>query len=139
MKNIKGFTLIELLMVISIIGLLSAIVLGSMQVSRDRGANAAIKQNISSLRSEVELLYSNSATASYANVCTDSKVMQIRGVINLASGATMVCYSNTSAWAASSPLKVSEGSFNYWCVDTSGTARGHATALGVNMTVCPTS
>lgn len=139
MKNVKGFTLIELLVVIGIIGLLSAVVLGSLQKSREKGANAAIKQNLSSLRSEIELFYSNAINPTYAGVCGDTKVMQIRSAANAVSGLTMVCYSNASTWAASSPLKGPEGTFNYWCVDTSGTARGHANALPVNATVCPTS
>ncbi len=136
MKNTKGFTLIELAMVITIIGLLSAIILGTIQINRDRGANASIKQNLNSLRSEVELLYSNSLST-YVGVCDITKVLQIRSVINQASGGTSVCYSNTVTWAASAPLKTPEGSNNYWCVDTRGTARGHATALPVNSTVCP--
>lgn len=127
------------MIVIAIIGLLSAIVLGSLQASRERGANSAVKQNLSSLRSEIELLYSNAATPTYVGVCSDAKIVKIRDAANVASGGTMVCYSNVGTWAASSPLKVPEGAYNYWCVDTSGTARGHASPLGVNVTVCPTS
>lgn len=126
-------------MVIAIIGLLSAVILGSMRVSRERGANSAIKQNLSSLRSEAELFYSNATNPTYTGVCNDAKILKIREAANAASGATMVCYSNAGTWAASSPLKGPEGAYNYWCVDTSGTARGHANALPVNVTVCPTS
>lgn len=123
-------------MTITIIGLLSAIVLGTIQINRDRGANASIKQNLNSLRSEVELLYSNSLST-YVGVCDTTKVLQIRSAINQISGGTTVCYSGSVTWAASSPLKTPEGSYNYWCVDTRGTARGHASALPLNATVCP--
>lgn len=128
-----------MLVVVGIIGLLAAVVLGSLQKSRERGANAAVKQNMSSLRSEVELFYSNALNPTYTGVCGISMVLRIRAAADTASGGTTVCYSSANAWAASSPLKGPEGTFNYWCVDTSGTARGHANALPVNATVCPAS
>lgn len=137
--GIKGFTLIELVVAITIIGLLSTIILGSLRTSRERGANSAIKQNLNSLRSEVELLYSNAVNPTYTGVCTDATVLKIREAADMVSGSTMVCYSTATTWAASSALKGPEGSYNYWCVDTSGAARGHTSPLGVNVTVCPTS
>lgn len=53
-----GFTLIELLVVISIISLLSAIVITSMQTSRDKGIDSKKIQLVSEYRNAIELYYS---------------------------------------------------------------------------------
>ncbi len=138
MKNMKkGFTLIELLVVIAIIGMLSAVVLASLNVARGKGANAGIKQNMNSLRSQVEVYYDSSASG-YDNVCDDAKIMEIRASMDLISGGTTVCNDDASAWAASSPLKVPDGPLDnlYWCVDSTGVGRGHIPTLDA-ATVCP--
>ena len=51
----QGFTLIELLVVIGIIGILSSIVLASLQTSRKKALDAAVIQEMNSVRSAVEL------------------------------------------------------------------------------------
>ena len=56
-KNNKGFTLIELLVVISIIGLLSSIILASLNSARAKGGDAGVKANLASLKSQAEILY----------------------------------------------------------------------------------
>jgi general secretion pathway protein G len=54
-----GFTLIELLVVIAIIGLLSSIVLASLNSARDKGRIAAAVATQDELRKAVELYYSD--------------------------------------------------------------------------------
>lgn len=66
----KGFTLIELLVVIAIIGLLSSIVLSSLNSARDKGKDAAIKSQLEQMRSAAELIYES--TGSYSTVCDAS-------------------------------------------------------------------
>jgi prepilin-type N-terminal cleavage/methylation domain-containing protein len=57
-KNFKvGFTLIELLVVVGIIGVLASVVLASLNSARAKGADAAVKANLSEIRTSAELQY----------------------------------------------------------------------------------
>lgn len=131
----KGFTLIELLVVIAIISLLSSVVLASLRSSKDRGANASIKTNLNNMRSQAAVYYTDN-NGSYVGVCSDGNFLKARTAVNAASGGSNTCNQNASAWALSSPLKVAESGNNYWCVDWSGSSKGHASALG-SATTCP--
>jgi len=54
-KNKKGFTLIELLVVIAIIGVLSSVVLTSLNSARAKGRDAKRKVEMTSLQTALEL------------------------------------------------------------------------------------
>lgn len=58
-KKDKGFTLIELLVVISIIGLLSSIVMVSLQNARKDAANAAINSTVIEYLKAIELYHTD--------------------------------------------------------------------------------
>jgi prepilin-type N-terminal cleavage/methylation domain-containing protein len=58
MKNFQGFTLIELLVVIAIIGILSAVVLASLNTARAKGRDAARETAIHNIQTALELYYS---------------------------------------------------------------------------------
>lgn len=60
----RGFTLIELLVVISVIGLLSSVVLTSLNSTRAKAKDAKIMQEVRQLASLIELDYAN--TNSYS-------------------------------------------------------------------------
>lgn len=53
----RGFTLIELLVVIAIIGILSAVVLASLNSARAKGLDARIKSDMSSIQLALQLFY----------------------------------------------------------------------------------
>ena len=57
--KLRGFTLIELLVVIAIIGILSSVVLASLNSARNRGKDSAIKSQMGQMRSQAELFYTN--------------------------------------------------------------------------------
>ena len=55
----RGFTLIELLVVIAIIGILSAVVLASLNTARSKGNDAARISDVKSLETAMELYYND--------------------------------------------------------------------------------
>lgn len=116
----KGFTLIELLVVIAIIGILSSVVLASLNTARDKGANAAAKASLNNARAQAELFY-DSNDNEYTTVCTTGP-NNIAANLNSASNAVTAdaeCADTDTAWAAEIKLNNSEG---YYCVDSTGNA-----------------
>ena len=126
MKNIKklmgdkkGFTIIELIVVVAIIAVLAAIVLVNVTSYINRGKDAAIKGNLSSLMTDAVVIFE--AKGSYNSlgntVCGGSKWSAVNSAIN-AAGGTGTCLDSSTAWCASSPMKVN--SSNSFCVDSTG-------------------
>ncbi len=146
----QGFTLIELLVVIAIIGILSAVVLASLNTARSKGNNASIQSNLSTIQTQAEIYYGGAGNNSYAadgnagNACTldlfsDSTITKAIASAEVANGTAsiVVCGDTTSAYAISSPLSIPIGSYVYWCVDSTGFAGGRVTNLVAGGSVCP--
>lgn len=130
----KGFTLIELLVVIAIIGILSSVVLASLNSARGKGANAAIKANLANMRAEGALFY-DSNSSSYATFCTGDAVLQnaSSSVSSQNGAAGLSCAANATVYSLVGRLNTPEGANDYWCVDSNGysgyTASTSATAV----------
>ena len=56
-----AFTLIELMVVIAIIGMLSSVVLSSVNSARSKGNDAAIRANLSTIRTQSAIFYDNNS------------------------------------------------------------------------------
>ena len=137
MKN-RGFTLIELLVVIAIIGILSSVVLASLNGARNKGGNAAVKQNLAGIRSQAAIVYDN--YGNYLNLCSDQNVINAINSALTAGGDTTGSVANrcnavAESWAINIRLKVPEGTSNYWCVDSESKGKGEADELA-GATIC---
>jgi prepilin-type N-terminal cleavage/methylation domain-containing protein len=143
MKSInKGFTLIELLVVIAIIGILSAVVLASLNTARTKGADAAIQSNLSTIQTQAEIYYGDSSnlydssphSSCSAGVFAQSSIAKAITGIEINNGTSnVVCNSTRTAYAISTPLVAKVG--KYWCTDSTGFIGQKDSALGAS-TVC---
>ena len=139
-KNIqKGFTLIELLVVIAIIGILSSIVLASLNTARGKSANAKVKAQLASARSGAEAYYDsngntyNGSAGDVAGTCATANSMFTDVTSNMSAftdpanypgNPTLSCHSTDVAYAISAPLFVPDSGFDTWCVDSTGKSVG---------------
>lgn len=149
--HLRGFTLIELLVVIAIIGILSSVVLASLNTARNKGADAAIKSNLSAARAEAEIYYdtnSNSygggvSVTGGAGVCQNSASVannigdSVQAAITASGDGTLAtrCYASNTVWAAH--VRMKSNTAEYYCVDSTGYAATTTSATASSDGVCP--
>ncbi|HOW13144.1 MAG TPA: type II secretion system protein [Candidatus Pacearchaeota archaeon] len=120
LTNKKGFTLIELLVVIAIIGILSGMVLASLQDARNQAKDARIIVEMSQIRAQAELDYNRDY--SYSNLdCDNSSYKNLCDDIKLQGGKVEIFRSDDNLkYCAYTPLNISNQVF---CIDSSSTGK----------------
>ncbi len=118
----RGFTLIELLVVVAIIGILSSIVLVSLNSARQKGRDASAKGSMSSIRAAAEIFYDTN-NVSYNDgtndVCDDPDVSGLIAAAERQTGTEADCVSDAESFAATIELNVDD---RFFCVDSTGFA-----------------
>ncbi len=143
----RGFTLIELLVVIAIIGVLSAVVLASLNTARTRGRDAAVASNLAQVRSQAEIIFTEQgcygdddgsgtcATRNGSNnpcslgMNTNNALFaapKIRTMITEAirnGGTYNACRAtnNGAEWAIA--IELASDNTTAWCIDSLGTSK----------------
>ncbi len=157
----KGFTLIELLVVIAIIGVLSSVVLASLNTARSKGNDAGVKANLNTIVTQAALYLSENSnvygvfnngsgaadacpTTGTGSVFHDATIMRaIASALVDSSGGTATCLSTNAAYAVAvtRPVGATSSPSTYWCADSTGNRCGvNSNALtGPSCGTCVTS
>ena len=131
----KGITLIELLVVIAIVGVLSAVILSSLNSARTKGGDANIKANLITIRSQSAIYYDAqnpesygsfslascpNATSTASGMFVDLRIINaLNSAVAQGSGVSR-CVAANGSYAVAMGLKNGTQS---WCVDAQGSSK----------------
>ena len=125
-KYSKGFTLMELLVVIAIIGILSSVVLASLNTARNKGTDAAIKGQLAAARPQAEIYYDGNGSSGYTSLCVVSTGTKPMWDAVKRNDTNASCAADSESWAMSAALKTAGG--GNWCVDYTGASSAGTTS-----------
>ncbi len=136
-KKSRGFTIIELIVVIAIIAVLASIVLVNVTQYLNKGKNAAIKGNMSTMVTNSAVYFdANSALFGSSFIAATDYTVPDAATDSANGTGTMVKFGSTTtqAWCSCSPINTTTGSgaeSGTYCVDSTGYKK-------VTATVCAT-
>lgn len=144
MNKQKGFTIIELIVVIAIIAVLAAIVLVNVTQYINKGKDAAIKGNMTSVLADAAVAIDGGSddvcanTALVAALAGADNANDGNGTPNEVTDCNDAAGAGNTAWAACAQLKNVDA---YFCVDSTGAKKEVATkatcVTAWALTACP--